>query len=111
MPRLFVIRGKRMSEFGADAKRRKEIRGNTSATDDLRALAIRFGEEASVFLVGGDGLEGVILPLPVEEVGIGGADGPVGIEFVGRCSGRKLHRVNRDQAIGMGKWQWANQYS
>src|SRR5437660_11292299 len=111
MARLFFLGGKRASQFRADAKRRKEIRRDASTVDDLCAFAIRLGEEPRHFLVGGDGLEGVVLTLPVEEVGIGSLEGPAGVEFVsGRARG-KLDGVDRDQAFVIGKRQGAQENS
>src|SRR5437660_943537 len=111
MARLFFLGGKRASQFRADAKRRKEIRRDASTVDDLCAFAIRLGEEPRHFLVGGDGLEGVVLTLPIEEVGIGSLEGPARLGFVsGRARG-KLDGVDRDQAFVIGKRQGAQENS
>src|ERR1700747_225639 len=103
MAGLFLVRGERASQFRGDTKRRKEIRRDASTADDLRAFAIRFGEETTVFLVGGNGLEGVVLALPVEEVGIGSLEGPASLGFISGRAGGKLDGVDRDQTFAIGK--------
>ena len=111
MAGLLFLHGKRASQLRSDAERGKEIRRNASAVDDLRAFAIRLGEEPRCLLIGGDGLEGVVLALPIEEVGIGSLEGPAGVGFVGGRAGGKLHGVDRDQAFVIGKRQGAQENS
>jgi len=111
MAGLFFLRGKRASQFRPDAKRRKEIRGDACAANDLCTFAIRLSEEPRRFLVGGDGLEGMVLALPVEEVGIGSLEGPASVGFVSGAAGGKLHGVDRDQAFAIGKRQRAQENS
>jgi hypothetical protein len=53
----------------------------------------------------------MILPLPIKEVGIGASE-TVGRSWIrSRHSGRELERIDRNQALRVGKWQRAQQYA
>src|ERR1700737_4439669 len=101
---LLLLR-ERATERWSHAKRGKQIRRNARTLHHPRAFTVRLTEQARDRITGSERLKSAILPLPVKEVRIRGAERVGCREIRWRDSGRKLKRVDRNQPLRVRKWQ------
>lgn len=86
------------------AERGEQIRGDTSTLDDLCPVPVRLTEEPGLGIIGRERFKGMVLALPVEEIGVRAY---LWVACARRSgTGGKFHGSNRDESIDFGKRQW-----